>query len=69
MLYFIPIFIDRINDMPTSKPKREFKSLPTPLSTFTGREQEIAEVGQLLLENRLVTLTGPRGRGEKNENI
>jgi hypothetical protein len=55
--------------MPVSKPKREIIRLPTPLSSFIGREHEIAEVGQLLEENRLVTLTGPRGRREKNENI
>lgn len=64
MLYFNPIFKDRTVDMPASKPKHEFNRLPTPLSSFIGREHEIAEVGQLLLENRLVTLTGPGGAGK-----
>jgi len=39
-------------------------NLPTPLSKFIGREQEIASLRQLLLENRLVTLTGVGGSGK-----
>lgn len=38
--------------------------LPTPVSSFIGREREIAEITQLLAENRLVTLTGPGGCGK-----
>jgi predicted ATPase len=40
------------------------RHIPKPLSTFIGREREIAEVSQLLSANRLVTLTGPGGCGK-----
>ena len=39
-------------------------NLPIPLSTFIGREREIAEVKQLLSVHRLVTLTGAGGSGK-----
>jgi predicted ATPase/class 3 adenylate cyclase len=39
-------------------------NLPTRLTTFLGREREITEVGALLAENRLLTLTGPGGTGK-----
>jgi predicted ATPase/DNA-binding CsgD family transcriptional regulator len=39
-------------------------NLPTLLSTFIGRENEIAGLKQLLLQNRLVTLTGVGGSGK-----
>jgi predicted ATPase/class 3 adenylate cyclase len=39
-------------------------NLPTRLTTFLGREREIAEVGDLLRDNRLLTLTGPGGTGK-----
>lgn len=38
--------------------------LPAQLTSFIGREREIAEVSQLLEENHLVTLTGPGGTGK-----
>lgn len=50
--------------MPTAKGKSTFGNLPTPLSTFIGREREIEEIQQLLSSNRLVTLTGPGGCGK-----
>ena len=34
-------------------------NLPTQLTSFVGRERELAEAGALLAANRLVTLTGP----------
>jgi predicted ATPase/class 3 adenylate cyclase len=39
-------------------------NLPTQLTSFVGREQELAEARQLLAANRLVTLTGPGGTGK-----
>ena len=43
---------------------RRFGNLPTFLSTFIGREREITKVKQLILANRLVTLTGAGGSGK-----
>jgi predicted ATPase/class 3 adenylate cyclase len=39
-------------------------NLPTQLTTFLGREAEIAAVGALLAKHRLLTLTGPGGTGK-----
>ncbi len=39
-------------------------NLPTQLTSFVGRERELAEAGRLLETNRLVTLTGPGGTGK-----
>ena len=39
-------------------------NLPTQLTSFVGRERELAEAGALLQSNRLVTLTGPGGTGK-----
>jgi predicted ATPase/class 3 adenylate cyclase len=39
-------------------------NLPAPVSTFVGREAELAELATLLAEHRLVTLTGPGGTGK-----
>jgi predicted ATPase len=40
------------------------ENLPTPVSTFIGREKEIVTVKELVLESRLVTLTGAGGSGK-----
>ncbi|HEX6140928.1 MAG TPA: AAA family ATPase [Candidatus Limnocylindria bacterium] len=39
-------------------------NLPTQLTSFLGREREIAEARDLLAEARLLTLTGPGGTGK-----
>src|SRR6266481_5238138 len=44
-----------------SKPKH---NLPYQLTTFIGREQEIAQLEELVTANRLVTLTGAGGAGK-----
>ncbi len=39
-------------------------NLPAPLTTFIGREGELARIKQLLQATRLLTLTGPGGTGK-----
>src|SRR6266702_2359088 len=39
-------------------------NLPYQLTSFVGREQEIAQLEELVTENRLVTLTGAGGAGK-----
>jgi len=39
-------------------------NLPTQLTSFVGRETEVAEITQLLIEHRLVTLSGAGGAGK-----
>lgn len=39
-------------------------NLPNRLTTFLGREREMAEVSALLADTRLLTLTGPGGTGK-----
>ena len=45
-------------------PERTFCNLPLALSSFVGREKELAEVERLLENNRLLTLTGSGGCGK-----
>jgi len=48
-----------------NKPSEEKKhNLPVSATSFVGREKEIKEVRDLLLQNRLVTLTGSGGCGK-----
>src|SRR5438067_13143040 len=39
-------------------------SIPQPLTSFVGRERELAAITRLLGEARLLTLTGPGGCGK-----
>jgi non-specific serine/threonine protein kinase len=43
---------------------RPSTNLPAALTSFIGREQELAALSRLLANNRLVTLTGPGGTGK-----
>ena len=52
------------NPARTTTPRAE-PALPAPVTALIGREREVAEVGQLLLTTRLVTLTGPGGVGRR----
>ena len=44
--------------------ERPPNNLPLEVSSFVGRQDEVAEVGRLLWNNRLITLTGPGGCGK-----
>src|ERR671932_720278 len=44
--------------------KRPSHNMPLALTSFIGREREIAEVKRLLAHTRLLTLTGPGGCGK-----
>jgi predicted ATPase/class 3 adenylate cyclase len=49
---------------PLNTPESFPHSLPVRLTSFIGRERELAEVKQLLSNTRLLTLTGPGGTGK-----
>ncbi|MFN2471307.1 MAG: BTAD domain-containing putative transcriptional regulator [Gaiellaceae bacterium] len=52
------------HDVPESRPPEQRHNLPAPLTSFVGRKSELAQVGRLLGEERLVTLTGVGGAGK-----
>ncbi len=47
-----------------NRPSRSKHNLPYQLTSFIGREQEIAQLRELVKANRLVTLTGAGGAGK-----
>jgi predicted ATPase/class 3 adenylate cyclase len=51
-------------DFPPPKSLEIPTNLPAPLTTFIGRDTEVARIGQLLQSTRLLTLTGPGGTGK-----
>jgi predicted ATPase/class 3 adenylate cyclase len=56
---------DLVCDFPPLKSLATYKhNLRRQLSTFIGREKEMADVKHLLKENRLLTLLGPGGTGK-----
>jgi predicted ATPase/DNA-binding SARP family transcriptional activator len=52
------------HDVPAAVLPDTRHNLPAPVSSFVGRETELAEVERLLRESRLVTLTGVGGVGK-----
>lgn len=45
-------------------PAQPRTNLPTPVSTFVGREREVEDLRTKLIDGRLVTVTGPGGIGK-----
>jgi predicted ATPase/transcriptional regulator with XRE-family HTH domain len=55
---------DREAVPPAPAPVYRFADLPLPISSFVGREREMADLAQLVRQARLLTLTGPGGTGK-----
>jgi predicted ATPase/class 3 adenylate cyclase len=51
-------------DFPPLRTLEPPNNLPTPLTSFVGRADELFELVRLLSESRLITLTGPGGTGK-----
>ncbi|MGA9277407.1 BTAD domain-containing putative transcriptional regulator [Ilumatobacter sp.] len=58
-----PAWARRAGSQPSQRPDVHV-SLPTPLSSFVGRDSEIARVVDLLQDHRVVTLAGAGGSGK-----
>ena len=52
------------HEVPRARPPEEQHNLPTALTSFVGRVAELAEVEGLLVDTRLLTLTGAGGVGK-----
>ncbi|MFT4087021.1 MAG: BTAD domain-containing putative transcriptional regulator [Gordonia sp. (in: high G+C Gram-positive bacteria)] len=46
------------------RPIRSRRHVPTPLTSFVGRDDDVSRVSALLDEHRMVTVTGPGGMGK-----
>ncbi len=57
---------DLVNDLPPLRVSKAVISqyLPMQLTSFVGRDEQLARVRELLTQNRLVTLTGAGGAGK-----
>src|SRR6266496_1068598 len=58
--FTLPVTTD---DCEANRASRSKHNLPYQLTSFVGREQEIAQLEELVAANRLVTLTGTGGAG------
>jgi predicted ATPase/DNA-binding CsgD family transcriptional regulator len=56
--------LDEDRDSPEKGIRLARHNLPSEVSSFVGRKQEMADVRELLQKARLVTLTGPGGTGK-----
>jgi predicted ATPase/DNA-binding SARP family transcriptional activator len=52
------------HEVPPARPPEERHNLPAATTSFIGRESELAEVGRLLAQTRMLTLTGVGGVGK-----
>ena len=61
---FTPTAPNETGSFPFAENESSRHNLPTQLTSFIGREKEVAEIKALLSSARLVTLTGPGGTGK-----
>lgn len=52
------------HEVPAARPPEERHNLPAPVSSFIGRETELADIDRLLTTGRLLTLSGVGGVGK-----
>ena len=65
-IHLVQVIIDGLpSEFPAPRtPDAHPNNLPTQLTTFVGRDAELAEAAGLLASTRLLTLTGPGGTGK-----